>query len=167
MTSNHVLHMEPGPHLSASISQTPWGYKFRGTTWTTMGRSAGFCSMKTLIEEFPTWVRGNLTGLSKVKVGHESLASAGILKPLTTSVSIVNETLYLQRKQNKKITKGINRNYGWCPAKPCVKTFSLWINQELGDFSCLKQYRMGTSWEEKHCIATLGLFNTTTLNPKL
>lgn len=107
----HVLHMKAGPHLSASISQTPWGYKFRGTTWTTMGTSAGFCSMKTLIEEFPTWVRGNWTGLSKVKLGHESLASAGIWKPLTTSVSTVNETLTLQSKQNKKTTKWINKKY--------------------------------------------------------
>ena len=111
MTSNDVLHIQPGPHLSASISQTPWGYKFRGTTWTTMGTSAGFSSMKTLIEEFPTWVRGNWTGLSKVKLGHESLASAGIWKPWTTSVSTVNETLTLQRKQYKKITGWINRNH--------------------------------------------------------
>jgi len=67
------------------------------------GTSAGFSSVKNLVEKLPRWVRGNLTGLSDENDGHERLDCAGIWNPLTTSVSIVKDIFNLQEERKNNI----------------------------------------------------------------
>lgn len=83
------------PYLSANKSHKACGYTENGTIWATTGTSAGFSSMMNLVEEFPRWVRGNLTGLSDENDGQERLACAGIRNPLTISVSTIKDIFNL------------------------------------------------------------------------